>query len=988
LNSTDASASRIAAMASARPWVVAKFGGTSVSTRARWETILHVAAEHRVRGRNVLIVVSALSGITDMLKAIAEARGDAALCRDAQIGIVERHRSLHRELQLPTRNALDGWLARLDQLIVDPRRMQAALTWQAEVFALGELMSSTLGAAFLGAQGLATHWLDAREHLHSTSLANHTTWAHYLSATVPAVPDATFARTLAAHGDVFITQGFIARNAAGESVLLGRGGSDTSAGYFGAMLKAERVEIWTDVPGMFSADPRVVPEARLLARLDYEEAQEIATTGAKVLHPRALGPLRRAGVPLFIKDAHRPHLAGTEIRAAAADAAPCVKAVSARKGVTLVSMETVGMWQQVGFLADVFGEFKRHGLSVDLIGSAETNVTVSLDPSENLVNSDVLSALAADLAKICRVKVIAPCAAITLVGRGMRALLHRLSGVLAEFGALDVYLISQSSNNLNLTFVVDEALADDLIPRLHALLIRADALRVEDGAVFGPSWRQLADGAAAPLHETWWRRERESLLRLAAEGTPRYVYSLDQVREQARALMQVSALPPGEGGRRPGEGSGGVRHPGFAEPSPRPLSRGERGPSVVDRWHYALKANPHPAILRLLHEEGFAFECVSFAEIQAVRSTLSTLPAEQILFTPNFAPREEYAAALVAGVRMTLDALHPLLHWGELFADREIHLRVDLGVGRGHHDKVKTGGAASKFGVAMDQVDEFRALARKHGARIVGLHAHLGSGILDVSHWRSVYAQLASLAERFSRIESLDIGGGLGVPSRPDETPLDLAALGAALAEVKRAYPQFALWMEPGRFLVADAGVLLARVTQTKRKGAVHYVGIDAGMNSLIRPALYEAWHEIVNLSRLDEPPAAMVQVVGPICETGDVLGANRRLPECREGDVLLIAQAGAYGAVMASRYNLREPAAEVVLSSSPAGTVVADTSPHPGPLPGGERETSGAATSLLLSGEKETEGTSSSPRGAREVGATLNTPSPLRGEGWGKRTS
>jgi diaminopimelate decarboxylase/aspartate kinase len=860
---------------STRSWVVAKFGGTSVSTRPRWETIASIAAGHHARGRNVLIVVSALSGVTDLLKRIAEARVDEARCREAQVGIVERHHSLHRDLQLPARNALDGWLARLDQLIVDPRRASAALAWQAEVFALGELMSSTLGAAFLGQLGLETRWLDAREHLRSVPLANQSAWAHTLSANVPAVPDASFAQALAARGEVFITQGFIARNEAGETVLLGRGGSDTSAGYFGAMLKAEQVEIWTDVPGMFSANPRMVPEARLLARLDYEEAQEIATTGAKVLHPRSLGPLRRAGVPLLIKDTNRPQLAGTEIRAAAADAAPCVKAISARKGVTLVSMETVGMWQQVGFLADVFTEFKRHGLSVDLIGSAETNVTVSLDPSENLVNSDVLSALAADLAKICRVKVIAPCAAITLVGRGMRAQLHRLSTVLAEFGALDVHLISQSSNNLNLTFVIDESLADDLIPRLHTLLIRADALRVEDGAVFGPSWRQLGEDNAASSRATWWRRERDALLRLAHEASPRYVYSLDQVRAQARSLRSLAA---------------------------------------VDRWHYALKANPHPQILRALHEEEFAFECVSFAEVEAVRAALPTLAAERILFTPNFAPREEYAAALAAGVRVTLDALHPLQHWGELFADRDIHLRIDLGVGRGHHDKVRTGGASSKFGVALGQIDEFRTLARNAGAHVVGLHAHLGSGILDAAHWRSVYAQLASLAEGFSRIESLDIGGGLGVPSRPDERALDLAALGDALAEVKRAYPQFALWMEPGRFLVADAGVLLARVTQTKRKGTVHYVGIDAGMNSLIRPALYEAWHEIVNLTRLDEAAEAMVQVVGPICETGDVLGSNRRLPECSEGDVLLIAQAGAYGAVMASRYNLREPAEEVVL--------------------------------------------------------------------------
>jgi diaminopimelate decarboxylase/aspartate kinase len=327
-----------------------------------------------------------------------------------------------------------------------------------------------------------------------------------------------------------------------------------------------------------------------------------------------------------------------------------------------------------------------------------------------------------------------------------------------------------------------------------------------------------------------------------------------------------------------------------------------------------LKANPHPAILRALAEEGFAFECVSMAEVNAVRTAVPGVASEHILFTPNFAPRDEYAAALDAGARVTLDALHPLAEWGELFAGREIHLRVDLGVGRGHHDKVKTGGAASKFGVALDQVDEFRALARRHGAHIVGLHAHLGSGILDISHWRSVYAQLASLAEGFSRIESLDIGGGLGVPARPDEAPLDLTALGEALGEVKRAYPQFRLWLEPGRYLVADAGVLLARVTQAKRKGAVRYVGIDAGMNSLIRPALYEAWHEIVNLTRLDESPGELWQVVGPICESGDVLGANRRLPECREGDVLLIAQTGAYGAVMASHYNLREPAQEVVL--------------------------------------------------------------------------
>jgi diaminopimelate decarboxylase/aspartate kinase len=120
--------------------------------------------------------------------------------------------------------------------------------------------------------------------------------------------------------------------------------------------------------------------------------------------------------------------------------------------------------------------------------------------------------------------------------------------------------------------------------------------------------------------------------------------------------------------------------------------------------------------------------------------------------------------------------------------------------------------------------------------------------------------------------------------------------------------------MEPGRYLVADAGVLLTRVTQQKGKGSWRYLGVDTGMNSLIRPALYDAWHEIVNLTRLDEPATALYQVVGPICESGDVIGSDRRLPEAKEGDVVLIAQAGAYGKVMSSPYNLRDEAEEIIL--------------------------------------------------------------------------
>ncbi|HWU76918.1 MAG TPA: bifunctional aspartate kinase/diaminopimelate decarboxylase [Rhodanobacter sp.] len=863
-----------APLAADAPWIVMKFGGTSVATLPRWQNIRELVASRRAEGARVLVVVSALTGITDALKQMC-GEGEQGKRKAAAQAIAQRHYDLLEHMQLAMPDTLDARLHDLARLAEDGPAALGELVWTAQVQGHGELMSSALGAAFLTHAGLPTQWLDARDCLSAIAVPNQNERTRLLSAMVETRPEPALNARLAGLGEVFISQGFIARDGQGRTVLLGRGGSDTSASYFGALLKAQRVEIWTDVAGMFSANPRQVPGARLLQKLDYEEAQEIASTGAKVLHPRCLSPLRESRVPLLIKDTNRPELAGTVIGPEVRVHAPSVKAISARKGITLVSMESVGMWQQVGFLADVFTQFKQHGLSVDLIGSAETNVTVSLDPTENLLDSDAIAALATDLAKVCRVKVIAPCAAITLVGRGMRSMLHTLSGVLAEFGQLRVHMISQSSNNLNLTFVVDEEVVDQLLPHLHDLLIGAGALRTDDSDQFGPSWQAIyGTGEVLDPAVAWWHEsERQQLLAIGAEATPRYVYHLPTVRHQARELKSLAA---------------------------------------VDRLHYAVKANTHPAILRVLAEEGFGFECVSPGELKAVMAAVpETAP---LLFTPNFAPRDDYAWALTTRATVSLDSLYPLEHWGELFRGHDIVLRVDLGRGLGHHEKVRTGGTGSKFGLPVDQLDHFLALADACGVSVRGLHAHLGSGILDDGHWGEVYGQLASLAERIGSVAFIDIGGGLGVPSHPGEARLDIAALDRTLREVKAAYPHYQLWMEPGRYLVADAGVLLAKVTQQKGKGALRYLGLDTGMNSLIRPMLYEAWHEIVNLTRLEETATALYQVVGPICESGDVLGSDRRLPEAQEGDVILVAQTGAYGKVMSSPYNMRNEAEEIII--------------------------------------------------------------------------
>ncbi|MCK7594961.1 bifunctional aspartate kinase/diaminopimelate decarboxylase [Pseudomarimonas salicorniae] len=850
-------------------WVVLKFGGTSVSQRTRWDQIGARIRERRAEGHRVLVVVSALSGVTNALTSlVAPGKPEAGRVAEAA-ALAQRHRDFAVTLDLDAETVIGDLLARLAALAVDSRAQAEEalqLAWQAEVFGLGELLSSRLGQAYLAAADLPLRWADARDWLRAVQLPHQSAWASRLSVNCRIDADADWRQRFAAQGDCLITQGFIARDEQGGDCILGRGGSDTSAAYFGALLGADRVEIWTDVPGMFSANPRVVPKARLLSRLDYAEAQEIATTGAKVLHPRCIGPCRESRVPLWIRDTEHPQLAGTVIDASAATM-PGVKAISSRKGIVLVSMETVGMWQQVGFLADVFTTFKKHGLSVDLIGSAETNVTVSLDPSDNLVTSNVLDALCRDLEQICRVKVIAPAAAITLVGRGMRSLLHRLSPVLASFGRERVHLISQSSNDLNLTFVVDEALESGMMPHLHEQLVQSGAMPTWEQQVFGPSWSELR-APPAQAEPLWWERATATLKRHAAHGTPRYVYHPGIVRRRARELAGIGA---------------------------------------IDQRFFAIKANPHPGILRVLEAEGFGFECVSLGELRHVREALPGLSPERILFTPSFAPVDEYAAALDGGVNVTVDNAALLRAAPGVFRGRRLLLRLDPGFGEGHHEKVRTGGREAKFGLPLDGLPEFLAALREVDARIIGLHAHIGSGILEAGHWREVYARLASVADSLGSVEVIDVGGGLGVSYEPGGDRFDLDGYAAMLGEMKATWPQYRLWVEPGRYLVAEAGVLLARITQVVEKSGVRRIGLDAGMHSLLRPALYNAWHRIENLSRQGESEGEPAEVVGPICETGDVLGRRRRLPDSSApGDLVAIGHAGAYGAVMASRYNLR----------------------------------------------------------------------------------
>lgn len=173
-----------------------------------------------------------------------------------------------------------------------------------------------------------------------------------------------------------------------------------------------------------------------------------------------------------------------------------------------------------------------------------------------------------------------------------------------------------------------------------------------------------------------------------------------------------------------------------------------------------------------------------------------------------------------------------------------------------------------------------------------------------------------SLIKQFPNTQFINLGGGLGIVEKPGQKPLDLKKLDTRLLAVKSHYPHLKFWLEPGRFFVAESGVILAKVTQCKEKDEVKFIGIETRMNSLIRPSIYGAYHEIVNLSQLYSQKAGFSHVVGPICESGDTLGYDRLLPTTHEEDIILIANTGAYGHCMSSYYNLRSPAHEIILEA------------------------------------------------------------------------
>lgn len=371
------------------------------------------------------------------------------------------------------------------------------------------------------------------------------------------------------------------------------------------------------------------------------------------------------------------------------------------------------------------------------------------------------------------------------------------------------------------------------------------------------------------------------LTRIAGEfGTPVYVYDEQTMRSQCRNLKNAfEGLPV--------------------------------------RFLYAVKANDNPHILNLMHEEGMGYDTVSYEEVLLGLHVKSD--PRQIFYTENNMTDQEMEAAIRSGVVLNIGSMSRLKSFFAHPGSIECSIRLNPGIGDGHHHKVDTGNRDSKFGIRKDLIPECARLAASHGRRITGLHLHIGSGIRKPENLISAMGVLIEYAQYLPDLRFINFGGGMPIPYEEGAEPFDLNTF-ARLAEkvimddYKKRDSGFRYYFEPGRWFTAQAGVLLTRVNTVKNQGNVSYLGTDTGFHHILRPVLYDAYHAVVNLNRHDAPGNTLYTIAGNICESGDILATDRKLPESAEGDLLAICDTGAYGMTMASHYNRRALPAEVLI--------------------------------------------------------------------------
>ena len=340
------------------------------------------------------------------------------------------------------------------------------------------------------------------------------------------------------------------------------------------------------------------------------------------------------------------------------------------------------------------------------------------------------------------------------------------------------------------------------------------------------------------------------------------------------------------------------------------------------RIYYAAKANTNLTVLKILQSEGAYLDTVSPGEVFMGLS--SGFTPDRIMFTGTSVRDDELKMLADANITVNVDSQSELDRLLKIAVPPIISVRVNPEIGAGHHSHCITAGPESKFGLWEEEVIQAYAIAQRARVERFGIHMHIGSGILDAEPYKLAVEKLLSIAKRVHDevgidFEFIDIGGGLGVPYKPEDKDLDLAEYAKVISTFKTKVKEYGLGkpflcVEPGRYLVCDASILLTAVNTVKVTPSRKFVGVDAGFNTLVRPTMYGSYHPILVANKLDAAEKETYDVAGPICESGDLLAKDRAMPKVEEGDLLAVLNAGAYGFSMSSQYNSRPRAAEVMI--------------------------------------------------------------------------
>ncbi len=367
-------------------------------------------------------------------------------------------------------------------------------------------------------------------------------------------------------------------------------------------------------------------------------------------------------------------------------------------------------------------------------------------------------------------------------------------------------------------------------------------------------------------------------------GSPLYVYNERILRERCRELKNL------------------IPYPNFSV-------------------NYSAKANSNLAFLEIVHEEGLNVDAMSPGEIFV--ELKAGFKPEQIFYISNNVSREEMQFAIDNNILTSVDSLSQLEQYGQLNPGGKIAARFNGGIGAGHHEKVVTAGKKTKFAINPELIPEFKEILKKYNLKLVGINQHIGSLFMDGKPYINGVKAILEIAKQFDDLEFVDLGGGFGIPYEKlnEQTRLDLKTLGEKLNEVlenfvKEYGKQITFKIEPGRYISAECGLLLGTVHAVKYNSEHKYAGTDLGFNVLARPVMYDSHHdiEVYRNSDIKSEKEEPITIVGNICESGDIIAKDRMLPDVKEGDLLGVLDAGAYGHAMSSNYNNRLRPAEVLI--------------------------------------------------------------------------